>query len=155
MIMQDGNVSIRDETNSKYILVAEITSYKETEAKSREGGISFFWVVGVKGGRTKIQSAITVNARIIDTTTKDLIHETSIKGEAQRVGKGGGGFLNLGIVNIRGGGAKGEVAPPIEEALRIALEKTTDYVRCILVDKGSCLQDYDNLPLDINQYDYD
>ncbi|MCY4332057.1 MAG: hypothetical protein OXC96_06100 [Cyanobacteria bacterium MAG CAR1_bin_15] len=147
MIMQTGEVSVRDETKSKYVLKTEIASYKEVEAKGREGGVSFFFIVGIRGGRTEVQSVITLNAQIIDTATNDLIHEASIIGEAQRDGKGVGGFLNLGIINIGGGGNETDVAPPIEEAMQVTLEKTVDYVKCVLVEKNSCLQDYDVLPL--------
>ena len=149
MIVETGEISVRDSSDSNYILRTEITNYKEVEEKTRKGGVSFFWIVGVKGGRNKVQSTITLNARIIDTTTNDIIQETSITGDSSRIGKGGGAFLNLGIINIEGEGSNEDVAPPIEEALQITLDKTVDYVRCVLVEKDSCLKDYEGLSLDL------
>ena len=144
MIVQSGDVSVRDIEDAKYILLAEVTSYKEIEEESKGGGVNFL-IFGTRGGSNKVESAITLNARIIDTLTDDVIHETSIRGTAQAEARGGGGFVNLGIVKFEGDQSKQNVDPPIEEAIQVTLEKTTDYVHCALVNKDSCLREYDTL----------
>ena len=105
MIVQNGSVSVRDTEDSKYTLLAEVTSYKEIEEESKGVGVNFL-IFGTRVGSNKIESAITLNARIINTVTDDVIHETSIRGTAQAEARGGGGFVNLGIVKFEGDQSK-------------------------------------------------
>lgn len=151
MIVQSGGISVSDAEDAKYTLLAEVTSYKETEEESKGGGVNFL-IFGTKGGSNKIESAITLNARIINTATDDVIHKTSIRGTAQAEARGGGGFVNLGIVRFQGDQSKRNVDPPIEEAIQVTLEKTTEYVNCALVKRDSCLRDYDTLQFKLQTY---
>jgi len=92
-----------------------------------------------------VESAITMNIRIIDTETQEVKREATIRGVAQAEVKRGGGSVNLGIVSFQGDQSNKEVDPPIEEAVQNTLEKATAYIHCALIKKDSCLQDYDTL----------
>ncbi|MCY4173313.1 MAG: hypothetical protein OXF25_04480 [Cyanobacteria bacterium MAG CAR3_bin_5] len=144
MVTATGDISVRKTDNSKYTLLAEVTSYKETKEEIKSGGGRVL-IFGVRGGRSKVESAISMNIRIIDTQTQEVKREATIRGVAHAEVKGGGGSVNLGIVSFQGGQSNKEVDPPIEEAVHNTLEKATAYIHCALIKKDSCLQDYDTL----------
>ena len=146
MIVRTGGLSVQESSDSQYTLLAEVTSYEEDSREDKGGGFNML-IFGNRRETAKIDSVITLEARIIDTKTNAIIHETFIRAEAEAVAKGGGGFVNLGIVRFDGGKSKAKVRPPIEEALQLALEKASDYVKCVLVTKDSCLGNYDNMKL--------
>jgi len=144
MVTATGDISVRETDNSKYTLLAEITSYKETKEETKGGGGRVF-IFGARRGSGKVESAITMNIRIIDTETQEVKREATIRGVAQAEVKRGGGSVNLGIVSFQGDQSNKEVDPPIEEAVQNTLEKATAYIHCALIKKDSCLQDYDTL----------
>jgi curli biogenesis system outer membrane secretion channel CsgG len=61
--------------------------------------------------------------------------------------KGASGGIGIGGISIGGDRSEAKRAP-VGKALRAALIEATDYLGCVMVDKGSCIEKFDKKDTD-------
>ena len=102
------------------IITAAVTEF-EGSAKGAGGGTR---VLGVTVGGGVKQAHVAIDIRIIDATTSQIVAAASVKGDAKSFAVGGvtniGGSLPVGL----GGFSK----TPIEQAIRVCIQKAVEYV---------------------------
>jgi len=120
-------------TGADYLVTATVTAYEENVSETG-GGLSFG---GISVGGAKEDAYLAVDLRVIQTTTGDVKFSRTIEGKA------GGGGLNLGF-NKQGlsGGLSGKEKTPAGKAIRATIVEITEYLECVMVDKGSCVDKY-------------
>jgi curli biogenesis system outer membrane secretion channel CsgG len=121
-------------TGAKYLVLGTVTSYQENTA-STGGGFSF---KGISIGGKKTEAYIAVDVRVVDTTSGVLEHVRTVEARS------GGHGINLGLYR---GGFGGRLADqkktPAGKAIRAVLVEITDYLQCVMVERGSCLDEFD------------
>jgi curli biogenesis system outer membrane secretion channel CsgG len=85
---------------ARYIASGAVTTV-EDQASGGGGGIS---VMGVSVGAKSSKAAITIIAKLIDTTTGEIVAKETIQGRAGSAGLSGG--VNLGVVSTSADGFK-------------------------------------------------
>lgn len=134
-------------TGAKYIVLGKVTAYEEGVSDESSGvGIGGINIGGVRlggGGNKKQQQAyVAIDLRVVDSTSGEVIHSRTIEGRATSKSKDGSADVSIGGVNI-GGNSKKTKKAPVSKALRAALIESTDYLSCVMVDKDSCLEEFD------------
>lgn len=120
-------------TGADYLVMATVTSYEENVSE-RGGGFS---VGGISIGGSKDDAYIAVDLRVVDSTTGEVEFSRTIEG------KSGGFGLDLGISKGGfSGNLGGKEKTPAGKAIRAAIVEITDYLSCVMVDKGSCEKEY-------------
>ena len=120
-------------TGADYLVFGTVTAYQENTA-STGGGLSFH---GISLGGKKSEAYIAVDVRVINTTTGDIDFSRTIEGRSKSsgvaVGVYRGGF---------GGNLAHEENTPVGKAIRAALVEATDYLDCVMVKRGSCIDEF-------------
>jgi curli biogenesis system outer membrane secretion channel CsgG len=120
-------------TGAQYLITGTVSAYEENTA-STGGGISF---KGIGLGGKKSEAYLAVDLRVIDTTTGDVSYSRTVEGRSSSsgiaVGVSRGGF---------GGSLAHEENTPTGKAIRAALVEATDYLDCVMVKKGSCIDEF-------------
>jgi curli biogenesis system outer membrane secretion channel CsgG len=134
-------------TGSRYIILGQVTSYEEGVAQESTGGrIGGINIGGIQlggGGRQEKQQAyIAIDLRVVDSTTGEVVHARTIEGRANSESKAGSAGVSFRGLNLGGDRATAK-RTPVGKALRAALIEATDYLSCVMVDKGSCLAKFD------------
>jgi curli biogenesis system outer membrane secretion channel CsgG len=121
-------------TGAQYLVMGTVTAF-ENDVESTGGGIS---ISGISLGGKKKSSYIAVDLRVVDTTSGEISFNRSVEARS-------GGFgLNLGIFKSGFGGAlKNEKKTPAGKAIRAVMVEIVDYLACAMVDKGSCMEEFD------------
>ncbi|MBI5815603.1 MAG: penicillin-binding protein activator LpoB [Nitrospinae bacterium] len=120
-------------TGADYLVTATVTAYEEDVAETG-GGISFG---GISVGGSKEDAYLAVDLRVIHTTTGDVEYSRTIEGKAS------GGGLSLGFSKSGFSGALGgKEKTPAGKAIRATIIEITEYLECVMVDKGSCVDKY-------------
>ncbi len=134
-------------TGSRYIVLGQVTSYEEGVAKEstrgRIGGIKVGGIrIGGGGGKKSQDAYIAIDLRVVDSTTGEVVYARTVEGRATSKSGGGNVGVRLGGVNL--GGDRSETKRvPVGKALRAALVEATDYLSCVMVEKGSCIAKFD------------
>ena len=116
-------------TGAQYLVMGTVTAYEEDVA-STGGGISF---KGISLGGKKENAYLAVDIRVVNTTTGEIDYVRTIEGNA----KGGG--MSIGISRGGFGGAlASEKSTPAGKAIRAAVVLASDYLECVMVDRGGC-----------------
>lgn len=134
-------------TGSQYIVVGQVTSYEEGVAEESTGGrVGGINIGGIRLGggarQEKQQAYIAVDLRVVDSTTGEVVHSRTIEGRATSEAGGGDLGVSIGGVNLGGDRSQAKRAP-VGKALRAALIEATDYLSCVMVEKGSCIAKYE------------
>lgn len=120
-------------TGAKYLVFATVTSF-DTKSRGVGGGLSFR---GIGVGGKKEDAYLAVDLRVVDTTTGEVEYTRTVEGRASSYGMHGdvyrGGF---------GGGLGKYENTPTGKAIRAAIMEITDYLGCAMVDKDSCMDEY-------------
>ena len=120
-------------TGADYLVMATVTAYEENVSE-RGGGLSFG---GISIGGSKDDAYMAVDLRVVDSTTGEVEFSRTIEGKA------GGMGLSLGLSKGGFSGALGgKEKTPAGKAIRAAIVEITDYLSCVMVDKGSCEKEY-------------
>lgn len=121
-------------TGAKYLVMGTVTAYEESTSGTG-GGISLF---GVSVGGKKEKAYISVDLRVVDTTTGEIKYTRAIEANASS------GGMDVGV-NIGGVGANlgGFEKTPAGKAVRACVIEIVDYLDCAMVKKDSCLADFD------------
>ncbi len=121
-------------TGAQYLVTGTVTSYEEGVADTG-GGLSF---KGISLGGNKGKAYIAIDLRIIDTTTGEVVDSRTVEANSS---KGGLrlGFFKGGL----GGNFNTKKKTPAMKAIRAVIMEISDYLACSMVEKGSCMNDYD------------
>ncbi len=120
-------------TGAQYLIMGTVSAYEEGSS-STGGGLSFG---GISIGGKSSKAYIAVDLRVVDTTTGDVDFMRTIEANA----KSGGlsfGFSKGGL----GGALGGEKKTPAGKAIRACIIEISEYLECVMVDKGSCIDEY-------------
>jgi curli biogenesis system outer membrane secretion channel CsgG len=134
-------------TGSRYIVLGQVTSYEEGVADESTGGrVGGIRLGGIRLGggarKNKQQAYIAVDLRVVDSTTGEVVHSRTVEGRA--TSEEGGGDLGVSIGGVSLGGDRSSAKrAPVGKALRAALIEATDYLSCVMVEKGSCIAKFD------------
>jgi curli biogenesis system outer membrane secretion channel CsgG len=121
-------------TGAQYLVSGTVTSYEEGTA-STGGGLSF---KGIRLGGSKGKAYIAVDLRVIDTTTGEVVDSRTVEANSSK------GGLNLGFFKSGvGGNFNTKKKTPAMKAVRAVIMEISEYLACSMVDKDSCLNDYD------------
>ncbi|WP_413430149.1 CsgG/HfaB family protein [Synechococcus sp. Cu2B8-bc1011] len=150
-------------TGSQYVILGRVSGYENNvETKQSGSGMRFLGFGGSKDV-AETKAYVSLDLRIVDTTTGEVVGYKTVEGRAKNTAKvkGSGGSLAplAGLVGglTGAGGAYGLAAAgtfgfnesssetkktPASKAVRAALIAASDYVSCVLVRKDQCLDDY-------------
>ena len=146
-IVRQGTGARRGQvTGAQYIVMGQITSYEEgvsEESTGGRGGLNIGgFSIGASGRQNKQQAYVAVDLRVVDSTTGEVVYARTIEGRATSEEKGGG--VGIGFRGLSLGGDRSESnKAPVGKALRAALVEATDYLSCVMVEKGSCIAEYE------------
>jgi curli biogenesis system outer membrane secretion channel CsgG len=120
-------------TGAQYLVIATVTSYEES-VKGTGGGFS---IGPISLGGKKEDAYISVDLRVVDTTTGEIAYSRAI--EAKSSGGGLSGGLHLGIFSGHLGGFE---KTPAGKAVRACIIEIVDYLECAMVYKDDCMQEF-------------
>lgn len=134
-------------TGSQYIILGQITAYEEGVSEEstggRIGGINIGGIrIGAGGRQEKQQAYIAIDVRVVDSTTGEVVHSRTVEGRSTSEAKGGDVGVSFGGISLGGDRSQANRAP-VGKALRAALVEATNYLSCVMVDKGSCLAEFE------------
>ncbi len=119
---------------AKYLVTASVTSFEE----NTEGSNSNFNFMGFGVGQKSQKASLSVDLRIIETETGEIIDTRTIEGTSESKSTGfSGSFMGVG-------GSTGESKKtPASKAIRGAVIRIADYLVCSMVDKTpDCLAEF-------------
>ncbi len=120
-------------TGAQYLVFGTVTSYEE-EVSGTDGGISFG---PISLGGKKENAYISVDLRVVDTTTGEIACSRSIEANSS------GGGLSLGAnFGGFGGNLGGFEKTPAGKAVRACVIEIVGYLECVMVDKDGCESEY-------------
>ena len=121
-------------TGARYVVVATVTAF-DSKTKETGGGLSFR---GVSVGGKKEEAYLAVDLRVIDTTTSEVEFVRTVEARTS------GGGMAVGYYR---GPWSGQLAnyqnTPTGKAIRGVIVEISEYLACAMVDKGSCMSEYD------------
>jgi curli biogenesis system outer membrane secretion channel CsgG len=121
-------------TGAQYLIAGTVTSFEENTA-STGGGISYG---GISLGGNKSEAYLAVDLRVINATTGEIDFVRTIEGRS----KGGG--ISIGVFRGGFGGAlSNQKNTPVGKAIRAALVEITDYLSCVMVQRGGCEAEFE------------
>lgn len=135
-------------TGAKYVILGRVSSYEEGVSEESSGGrVGGFRIgpvnLGSSSGRSsKEQAYVAIDLRVVDTTTAEVVYARTVEGRATNESKSmssGFNILGLGM----SGNQQSSNKAPVGQALRAALIEITDYLNCVMVEKGSCLAEFE------------
>ncbi len=121
-------------TGAQYLITGTVTSYEESVA-STGGGLSF---KGISLGGSKGKAYIAVDLRVIDTTTGEVVDSRTVEANSSKGGLSLG-FFKGGL----GGNFNTKKKTPAMKAVRAVIMEISEYLACSMVEKSSCINDYD------------
>jgi curli biogenesis system outer membrane secretion channel CsgG len=121
-------------TGAQYLVMGTVSAF-ENNVAATGGGLTFS---GIRLGGKKKSSYIAVDLRVVDTTSGEIAFNRTVEARS-------GGFgINLGFFkNGLGGSLANEKKTPAGKAIRAVIVEITDYLTCAMVDKGSCMEEFD------------
>ena len=120
-------------TGAQYLVMGTVTAYEES-VKGTGGGIR---LGPVSLGGKKESAYISIDLRVVDSTTGKVAFNRAI--EANSSGGGLGGGLSWGQFSGNLGGFEKK---PAGKAVRACIMEIVEYLECAMVDKGNCMSEY-------------
>ncbi len=121
-------------TGAKYLVLATLSSF--SESSNSGGGFSF---KGISLGGNKKKAYVAIDLRVVNTTTGEISFSKTIEGKAKS-----GGFsigLDRGLFS---GNLDKQKKTPAGKAIRAGVIHIAEYLECVMVDKGSCIAEFNN-----------
>lgn len=133
VVKKSGSAKVGKMTGAQYLVTGVVSAYEEKVAGTG-GGIGFR---GIGVGGKKEEAYIAIDLRVVDTTTGEVSFTRTV--EARAGSKG----LSVGVSRggISGNFGKMEKTPA-GKAIRACLIEASDYLACVMVDKGGCEAEY-------------
>ncbi|WP_016951709.1 CsgG/HfaB family protein [Anabaena sp. PCC 7108] len=134
-------------TGAKYIILGKVTAYEEgvdNESGGLRGGINIGGISLGGGNRKNKQKAyVAIDLRVVDSTNGEVVYARTVEGLATSESKSNSGGISFAGINLGSDNQKTTKAP-VGKALRAGLIEITNYLGCVMVDKGSCLAEFEN-----------
>lgn len=132
-VRQGTAAQIGQLTGAQYLVLGTVSAYQE-RTQGGGGGIS---IGGFSIGGRSDDAYIAVDLRVVNATTGELDFTRTVEARS-------GGFgLNLGVYR---GGFGGNLSQyentPAGKAIRAVLMEISEYLACVMVEKGSCVDEY-------------
>jgi len=120
-------------TGAQYLVLGTVSAYEE-KTQGTGGGIS---IGGFSVGGRSDEAYIAVDLRVVNATTGEIDFTRTVEARS-------GGFgLSLGAYR---GGFGGNLSQyentPAGKAIRAVLMEISEYLACVMVEKGSCVAEY-------------
>lgn len=135
-------------TGAKYIILGKVTSYEEgvsSESSGQNFGLNLGIVnIGNSGRSSQQQAYVAIDLRVVDSTTGEVVYARTVEGKATDETESSAndvGFLG-GLVRTGSDNQKTTKAP-VGKALRAGLIEITNYLSCVMVDRDTCLKEFD------------
>ncbi len=127
---------------ARYIVIASLSDYIPNTAGSRKNSDSRLLIIRSGKDRTKVETYVAVDVRVIDTKSGTIPFSRTIEGTTSSVSKADRSGLALGIIDTTSETRSFETTSATR-ALRAALIKVVDYLDCQLYLKNECLKDFE------------
>ena len=128
-------------TAARYIVIASLSDYNPNTAGSRKNSDSRVLIIRSGKDRTKVDTYVAVDVRVIDTKNGTIPFSRTIEGTTSSVTKADRSGLTLGIIDTTSEKRSFETTSATR-ALRAALIKVVNYLDCQLYLKNECLEDF-------------
>ena len=120
-------------TGAQYLITGTVSAFEENTSGTGGG----FMIKGIALGGKKSEAYMAVDIRVIDTTTGDVAYSRTVEGRSSSSG------ISVGVYRGGfGGNLAHEENTPAGKAIRAALVEATDYLDCVMVKKGSCIDEF-------------
>lgn len=120
-------------TGAKYLVMGTVSSF-EANTEGGGGGIGFR---GLSLGGKKDEAYIAIDLRVVDTTSGEVSFTRTVEARSTSYGM---------RVSAYKGGLSGGLSKysntPVGKAIRACLIEISDYLSCVMVDKGACVDEY-------------
>jgi curli biogenesis system outer membrane secretion channel CsgG len=120
-------------TGAQYLVTGQVSAYEEN-VTGTGGGIR---VRGIGVGGSKAEAYIAIDLRVVNTTTGEIAHTRTV--EARSSSKSIGVSASHGGI---GGDFNKMEKTPAGKAIRACLIEASEYLACVMVDKGDCEEEY-------------
>jgi curli biogenesis system outer membrane secretion channel CsgG len=132
-VRQGTAAQIGQLTGAQYLVLGTVSAYEE-KTQGTGGGIS---IGGFSVGGRSDEAYIAVDLRVVNATTGEIDFTRTVEARS-------GGFgLSLGAYR---GGFGGNLSQyentPAGKAIRAVLMEISEYLACVMVEKGSCVAEY-------------
>jgi curli biogenesis system outer membrane secretion channel CsgG len=132
-VRQGTAAQIGKMTGAEYLVLGTVSAFEE-RTQGTGGGISFG---GFSIGGRSDEAYIAVDLRVVNATTGEIDFTRTVEARS------GGYGLNLGMYRGGFGGNLGQYEnTPAGKAIRAVLMEISEYLACVMVDKGSCVAEY-------------
>ena len=150
---------------AQFIILGGVSSYEEGVSQKASQNKSSFMGASNDAGTVESSAYIAVDLRVVNSTTGEIVARRTVEGTAKSSskkqssgfdGSALGGFIgnnsNSRSSKMAGsifGSMKTESSSvevnkvPKEKAIRAALISASDYVNCVLVVRGDCLEEFE------------
>ena len=128
-------------TKADYIIIASLSDYIPNTAGSRSNSDGRILILRVGNDRTKVDTYVAVDVRVINTSTGAIAFSRTIEGTTSSVAKADRSGLALGLIDTTSE-KKSYETTSATRALRAALIKVVDYLDCQLYLKDECVARY-------------
>ena len=126
-------------TKAKYIVIASLSDYIPNTAGSRSNSDGRILIFRAGKDRTKVDTYVAVDVRVINTSTGAIAFSRTIEGTTSSVSKADRSGLALGFIDTTSE-KKSYETTSATRALRAALIKVVDYLIVICILKMNVLQ---------------
>ena len=129
-------------TKAKYIVIASLSDYIPNTAGSRSNSDGRILIFRAGKDRTKVDTYVAVDVRVINTSTGAIAFSRTIEGTTSSVSKADRSGLALGFIDSTSE-KKSYETTSATRALRAALIKVVDYLDCQLYLKDECIAEFE------------
>ena len=129
-------------TKAKYIIIASLSDYIPNTAGSRSNSDGRILIFRGGNDRTKVDTYVAVDVRVINTATGSIAFSRTIEGTTSSVSKADRSGLALGFIDTTSEKRSYETTSATR-ALRAALIKVVEYLDCHLYLKDECIAEFE------------
>jgi curli biogenesis system outer membrane secretion channel CsgG len=132
-------------TGAQYVVLGRVTAFEEGVSKKSGGNATSGCLFGICAGggeqKSEIDAYISIDLRVVDTTTGEVAYSRTIEGRA--TDKAQANSSGISIMGFQtGSNSAEEKKAPVGKALRAALIETTEYLSCVMYKKDACINTY-------------
>jgi curli biogenesis system outer membrane secretion channel CsgG len=119
---------------AQYLIAATVSAFQEDTTGS-DAGVS---VMGFHVGGSKKTAYMSVDLKVIDTETGEIVHNRTVEATSS-----GGGLSLSGSLGIFGGSLGKQEKTPVGKAIRACVIEISEYLECSMVNKDDCMKKYE------------
>ncbi len=129
-------------TAAKYIVIASLSDYIPNTSGARNNSDGRVLIFRSGKDRTKVDTYVAVDVRVINTSTGTIAYSRTIEGTTTSVSKADRSGLALGVIDTISEKRSYETTSATR-ALRAALIKVVEYLDCHLYLKDECINEFE------------